>query len=253
MPLQTSWPMTSSFAGVPSLQANGTQTTGTSSPSGIDGRLEIVRDPTGVRGNVMRSTLYESDDNTAGYRRSEIAGPADSLAEYWYSWSMMIDPVWTDLENPFILAQIHDTPDGGDGQKAPNFLLANLSGHLRCTVPEQTLPSEGGNLRRIGTAPLIPGRWFDCCLHAKWATGTGGMREFFVDGMPMFREINLPTQYTDVTGPYLKLGIYNGLSATAGWVMRRAYYSDVRIWSGDATYEQGLNRQIAQPIRVTSL
>lgn len=233
------------------MQANGVQVAGNAGLSGIDGRIEIVSDPNGQRGNVMRTTLYESDAEIVGGQRSEITGPNGGLSEYWYSWSMMIDPTWTDLESKFILAQIHDSPDDGDGSKAPNFLAVVVSGHLRCAVPAQTLPSEGGNLRWVGTAPIVPGRWFDCCLHVNWATGSTGLREFFVNGTPMFREINIPTQYSDVDGPYLKLGIYNGLSASGGWVSRRAYYSDVRIWSGDATYEQGLNRLVAQPIRVT--
>lgn len=241
------WPLSASFAGVNSLQANGSDNpgpspTGDSSPAGIAGRLEIVSDPTGIRGGVMRSTLYETDATTGGYRRSEIAGPKNALGEWWYRWRVMLSPDWPNLSAPFILAQLHDTPDGGDGTKAPNWLLTVLSGHWRCTVPEQTLPAEGGNLRRLGTAKCVPGVWYDCCLHVLWATGESGFREFFLDGVPMFKEFKTPTQYTDVDGPFLKLGVYDGLSAADGWVSRRAYYSDVQIWQGATSDSNGMGR-----------
>lgn len=255
MPLLTSWPMTSSFAGVPSLQANGSSgATGDAFPNGIDGRLEIVRDPTGVRGNVMRSRLYETDAVVSSYQRSEIANTADTFGEFWHSWKMMLGDDWTNLNEPFSLMQLHDTPDGGDPVKAPNFLLTLLTGHLRGIVPDQTLPTEGTVFRRVGSVGAQLLRWYDCCVHVNWTkSGTAGFREFFIDGVPVWREVNVVTSYDDVAAPFLKLGVYNGLSANAGWTQRTAYYSDIRIWSGSATYEQGLNRQIAQPRRLTKL
>lgn len=252
MPLALSYPL-NTFAGVPSLQANGTQTTGDDSPDGVAGRLEIVDDPLGQRGRVMRATLYETDAITAGYQRSEIAFSPDTIGEWWHSWWMMLDETWTDLEAPFILQQIHDTPDGGDAGKAPNFLTTLLSGHLRVIVPEQALPTEGQNLRRGGCIGAQARRWYHCCLHVIWATNGVGIRELFIDGVPVHRENSLATQYVDVVGPYLKLGVYDGLSATAGWTMRRAYYSDVRMWSGAATYQDGLARELALPTRVQVL
>lgn len=252
MPLYASFPL-DSFADVPSLQANGTQTTGNASPAGVAGRLEIVADPLGQRGNVLRATLYETDAITAGYQRSEIAFSPDTIGEWWHSWWFMLDESWTDFDAPFIVQQIHDTPDGGDGNKAPNFLTNILSGHLRVIVPEQALPTEGGNLRRGGCIGVQNQRWYHCCLHVIWSTTGTGLRELFVDGVPIHRENSIPTHYVDVVGPYLKLGVYDGLSATAGWVQRRAYFSGLRMWSGPATYQDGMAREPALPRRVTLL
>lgn len=254
MPLETSWPMTSSFAGVPSLQANGSSgATGDAFPNGIDGRIEIVSDPTGVRGNVMRSRLYETDAQAGNGYRSEIANTPSGFSEYWYSFKFMLGDDWTTLNEPFSLAQLHDTPDGGDGSKTPNMLFALLSGHFRCIVPG-TLPTENQVFNRVGSIGADRGVWHDVCLHTIWKTsGVAGLREFFFDGLPLYREHNIVTSYDDVQAPFFKMGVYQGLNATAGWAQRTAYYSDVRIWSGAATYEQGLNRQIAQPRRLTKL
>lgn len=121
MPLVTHWPLSNTFAGVNSIQANGSDNpgpspTGDQAPAGIAGRLEIVQDPTGTLGGVMRSTLYEADTLTASGRRSEIARSPDTKDEYWYSWWLMLDPAWGDLSQQMILMQMHDSPDGGDGE-----------------------------------------------------------------------------------------------------------------------------------------
>ena len=254
MPLLTSWPMTSSFAGVPSLQANGSSgATGDASPSGIAGRLEIVQDPTGVRGNVMRSRLYETDALAGTGHRSEIANIPSLFDEYWYSFKFMLGDDWTSLNEPFSLAQLHDTPDGGDGLKTPNMLFALLSGHFRCIVPGP-LPAENQVFNRYGSVGADVGVWHDVCMHTIWKTsGVAGLRELFFDGVPIYREFNIVTSYADVQAPFFKMGVYDGLNANSGYFKRTAYYSDVRIWNGPATYEQGLNRQIAQPRRVTKL
>lgn len=254
MPLETHWPMTKDFLGVPQIQANGSSgTTGSTNPNGIAGRLEIVPDPTGVRGNVMMSRLYETDTPVASYQRSEIANSASQFSEYWYSWKMMLGNDWPTLNEPFSLMQLHDTPDGGDSVKTPNFLVAVLSGHFRAIVPD-TLPAENQVFNRRGSVGADLMRWHDFCVHINWTkSGTAGFRELFVDGVPIYREINVVTSYDDVVAPFLKLGVYDGLSAADGWAQRTAYFSEVRIWSGAATYEQGLNRLLSVPAVSTGI
>lgn len=253
MPLTTHWPLNTSFAGVPSLQANGSAgLSGDMSPSGVAGRLEIVRDPIGMRGNVMMSRLYEDDAYSGNGNRSEIADAPSLYDEYWYTWAMMLGDDWGDMSRQFSLMQLHDTPDGGDGLKTPTFILGTLSGHLRGMVPDATLPAENQVFVRVGSAGLQAMRWYTCCVHANWKTsGVAGFRELFIDGVPVFRQYNLVTNYTDVAAPFLKIGIYNGLLAPAGWGVRTAYYSDMRVWRGSATYEQGAGRPLVPPAAVS--
>lgn len=252
MALELSWPMTSSFAGVPSLQANGSSgLTGDASPSGVSGRLEIVRDPTGVRGNVMMSRIFETDTVTASYIRSEIANEPSEFSEYWYSWKMMFGDDWGTFSEPFSIMQAHDTPDDGDPVNAPTFILAILSGHIRGIIPGHTLPSDGSTLARVGSTAVQAGVWYDCCVHANWKkSGVAGFREFFIDGVPIWRQHNVVTEYDNVEGPFLKLGVYDGLSASAGWAQRTAYYSDIRVWAGAANHIDGMGRAMAQPRNV---
>lgn len=252
MAVTLSWPMTASFAGIPSLMANGSSgLTGDASPSGVAGRLEIVADPIGQRGNVMMSRLFETDAPVSAGQRSEIADVASGLSEYWYSWKMMLGDDWGSFSEPFSLMQLHDTPDGGDPANAPNFLLAILSGHLRGIIPDQTLPADGSTLRRVGSTAVEALRWYDCCVHVNWKqSGVAGFREFFIDGVPIWRQFNVVTEYVNVVGPFLKLGVYDGLAATDGWVQRTAYYSDIRVWSGVANHVDGMGRALTQPQNV---
>ena len=200
----------------------------------------------------MHSVLYETDEYSGNGNRSEIANSASEYDEYWYSWWMMLGDDWGDLSMQCSLMQMHDSPDEGDGLKTPSFLLGTLSGHLRIIVPD-TLPAENQIFIRRASQRIIPKLWYHLCLHVNWKTSSSGFREVFVDGVPIWREFGIATNFTDVKAPFLKLGVYNGLSAPSGWVKRTAYYSDVRIWRGPATYEQGLNRELAIPIPLLSL
>lgn len=251
MALEFTWPMTTSFAGVPSLQANGSSgLTGDASPSGVAGRLEIVPDPTGVRGNVMMSRLFETDALAGNGHRSEIANIPSLFDEYWYSFKFMLGDDWTSLNEPFSLAQLHDTPDGGDGLKTPNMLFALLSGHFRCIVPDP-LPAENQVFNRYGSVGADVGVWHDVCMHTIWKTsGVAGLRELFFDGVPIYREFNIVTSYADVQAPFFKMGVYDGLNANSGYFKRTAYYSDIRVWSGTANHIDGMGRALAQPQNV---
>ena len=252
MPLGTYWPMTASFAGVPSLQANGSAgLSGDDSPAGVSGRLEIVPDPTGVRGNVMMSRLFEGDAESGNGTRSEIADEPSDFAEYWYSFKMMFGDDWGDFLAPFSLCQLHDTPDGGDGLKTPTMMLAILSGHIRGIVPG-TLPTENQMFNRSGCVGARAWHWYDVCIHANWKkSGVAGFREIFIDGVRIWGDVNQVTSYDDVAGPFFKIGVYEGLNATAGWAQRTAYFSEVRVWSGAASYMDGMGR-LPQPPAIVS-
>lgn len=247
MPLLREIPLTQSFAGANSLQANGQILAASSNLAGISPQLSIARDPTGVRGMVMKAVLSDSDAITASGFRSELTSAPDSYEEYWYSWKFMLDPSWTNLTQQYTLMQMHDTPDGGDSAKSPNLTVIVREGVIQLQTPGQVLPAEGQTLygRRFLAAAQV-GRWYDVCVHAKWSITAAGFREVFVDGVPMVRDLYTPTAYADAVGPYFKLGVYN-TNGSSTFAQRIGYFSDVRIWSGDATYEQGMGRSLAQP------
>lgn len=222
------YPFSSSFAGVNSLQANGTMDTGDSLPSGIAGRLEIEN-------GVMKSTNNQTDDVTALGHRSEITSPPQTVpGEYWYKWSMMVPNTW-DYEKIMVLMQIHDTPDDGDGARFPNFALGIENNQFVPLMGDVDPPTEGGDTVRWPQKNVEFGRWYNFALHVNWRTDTFGLIELFIDREPIVRRFNVGTAYDDVVGPYLKLGVYDFFSH-GDYGTKSAYYSDAEIWSGGGSY-----------------
>lgn len=239
MALLSLYPLSQSFADVTQLQANGTIDTGDNLPSGIDGRLFITPDPIGERGNVLQATVYEVDDLTAGGRRSEIRAANDDRAEYWYTWDCLFSDEDWETTSDFVVMQIHDSADGGDGAKAPNFLLTAKSGELRVVVPSATLPTEGTGLITMASARITLGKWMRLTLNISWQITAIGWRRFWVNGVQIFNQNQVPTTYDDVSGPYLKLGPYNYFSLSS-WTSRTMYLSNVQVWSGAANFVDGM-------------
>jgi hypothetical protein len=224
------YPLNADFSGVNTLQAQGSIATGNSSPSGIGSALLIEN-------GVMKSTITQSDTLTATGIRAEITALADSFAERWYVWEFMLPENFNPSTDPISLMQIHDKPDGGDGAKAVPFTLYyEQSGYFAAHVPAQTLPTEGTNFKPAGVLDVQKGRWYKACLHVLWSTTTTGFREFYMDGVPLFRHFNVPTMYSDATGPYFKLGCYDA-THNARFGTATAYFRNVAIWSGNDGYQ----------------
>lgn len=248
MPLATSYPLSATLAGVTQLQANGSIDTGDNLPQGIDGRLFLTQDPVGERGTVLQATLYESDSLTAAGRRSEIRAGNDLRQEYWYTWDCLLtEAAWMTADD-FVVMQVHDSPDGGDPARAPNFLLVVEAGEFRVMVPSATLPSEATPLRTVASFPVTLGQWMRFTLNVDWEISAIGHRRFWVNGVQILNQSQVATHYDDVSGPYLKLGPYNYFSLSS-WTSRTVYLSNVRIWSGVANFVDGLGMSPVPPQR----
>lgn len=248
MPLATEYPLSVSLAGVFQLQANGTIDTGSNLPSGIDGRLFITADPARERGNVLQATLYETDSLTASGRRSEIRAGNDARQQYWYTWDCLFTEAAWLTTSDFVVMQIHDSPDGGDPARAPNFLLAVNAGELRVMVPTATLPAEATTLRTVASFPITLGKWMRLTFNVDWQISGTGLRRFWANGVQILNQNQVATTYDDVSGPYFKLGPYNYFSLSS-WTSRTMYLSNVRIWSGVANFVDGMSRSPAPPQR----
>jgi hypothetical protein len=229
------YPLNTNFSGVNSLQANGVIGSGNNLLSGISDRLSIVD-------KTMKSAISQSDTTTAGAVRSEITAPAAAIGEFWYNFEFMLAEDFAPLLDPLILMQIHDTPDGGDGVKAVPFALYYTQvGDLAVYVPSATLPTEGANSRIIPINKASNSRWYKGTLHVLWATTAVGFREFYLDGVRVFRETDVPTMYSDTTGPYFKVGLYDA-TGNNRFGEASAFYRNISIFSGNDGYS------VAMPI-----
>lgn len=229
MALIVDYPLSSTFAGVNSLQAMGIGVVGNAAPTGIPGSLIIS-------GGAMVATLRDTDPETYTGQRAEITAPADPLGEHWYCFDFYIPQDFQTAGSLLSVMQMHDTPDGGDGGKFPNFLLTVEDERIGVYVPNTNLPAEGATSRRVGTAPLVKGEWLSGCLHVNWQPNNTGFREFFLNRVPLFREFNVGTHYVDAVGPYFKLGLYDAFHR-GSFGSRTAMFRNVKIYSGNDGYQ----------------
>ncbi len=225
----TEYLLSESFSGVNQLQANGTVVSGNSSPSGVVGRLEIIN-------GVMCATVNSGDMQTSLGHRSEIRAQNDVIGEFWYTWDMLIPTSW-ESDIAMSVMQIHDSPDGGDNPRFPNFLLTVEDDSLVVLVPSATLPTEGVNGTRVAVESLQKGQWLNFCLHVSWQTSTTGFRELFINKTPVYKQFGIATHYTDINGPYLKLGVYDYYHV-GSFLEKTAYFRNVRVWTGNDGYQQ---------------
>lgn len=224
-----SFPLSSTFAGVPNLQAMNTQVTGNSSPSGIGDSVSIVN-------GTFRALVRDTDPLTFLGQRAEIlATPEYSYGEKWYCYEVMIPNGWDDTR-PYAIQQLHDS-DNVAG-RAPNWQLWAWKGQFWGFYPT-SFPAGNGNATVVNLGvPIVKGQWYKMCLHYDYETVATGLREFFIDGVRVLSDYNIITDYDNsVSGgyPYFKLGIYNHQHLT-GFGTIYNYYRNVVIWSGNDGY-----------------
>lgn len=200
---------------------------------GVVGRMEWVLDPLGQRGTVLRSQLGPDPGATYG-NRSEINFPSEPVAVgspicRWAKWSCMV-PADTFIADDryFVIAQIHDKPDGGDGGRWPNFILYAGAGELLVMLPKVNPPTDGDAGSRVAARyPLVRDKWMDIQLGINLSIEGGGWIELSIDGNLVLKEYTHGTAFDDLVGPWFKLGVYNIFhhSTPTAETIARAYYS----------------------------
>jgi hypothetical protein len=231
MALLKDYDFANGFAAVRQLQAAGQTPSGSAAPKGISDRIAVEKAPDGRSSFVAR--ISSSDSETALGIRSELAFDLEPLSERWYVWGTYLPKTWP--TNLFSIFQIHDTPDGGDNPRYPNFIVLTEKNWLRIEVPKRILPTETIDNIIVGTYRLPVGRWFDQCLHVKWATDGTGFLEYMVDGFVLYREWLTANQYVDVVGPYAKIGVYDAFHSGA-FPDATAYFDRLRVYDSGESY-----------------
>lgn len=210
-----SHPLTADFSGVRSLQANGTNPSGSSSPAGNGTQLTIVD-------GWMRALLTDTDAPFAGGQRSEITGPDEAVpSERLYRWEMRPGADWVYDSTAFVVTQIHTNPDAS--AVAENFWITCDGRWYRALIPNVGVPADVAAYRAIAAWPFVAGRTHRLALHARWDKTSTGWLSLIVDGRLLAAERQTPTSYNHTVGPYFKLGVYMPSHAYSGWGSRTMY------------------------------
>lgn len=223
-------------------------TTAAPTASGIAGSMEIGAAPDGS--SALQVTIRGTDPLTYGGQRSELLADPEPTAIRWYAFDIWVPSTFG--ADRISIMQIHDTPDGGESPvKFPNFeFVVRESKSLEVYVPFDCPSEATSNSRLVGACPLVTDRWVRCVLYCHWQSTTAGWFEAYHDGQLVCSEWWRPFRYTDVTGPYLQIGLYD-LFHTGFSGQRRAWYRNIRIGDGAETYASMLGvapspRRLAQ-------
>lgn len=232
MPLLCYSPLNQSFEGVASFQAKGASPTLATYPAGVQGAFELI-------GDYARATVLETDAATFGNRRAEFVWPVNSSLTglCWYSWEFMIDTDWQTSLN-MTIAQVHDTPDGGDPLRAVPFLFQLENGRFYVRTP-LTIPTEANTYTKTPVGDIVFGKWYRMGLRVDWQLTAIGSIELYIDEVAAFKQANVATVYNDAVPGYLKIGVYD-TSGLSGWVKKSINVRKVRLYEGLTGYPTGL-------------
>lgn len=210
-----SHPLTENFLGVRSLQANGSNPSGDSSPAGNGTQLQIVD-------GWMRATVSEADAVFAGGHRAEITGADDVVpSERLYRWEYRIIGAWPYNSTEFVLMQIHSNPSGA--VVAENFWITCDGTTIRALVPA-SLPGDVTSYRCIASWPAVVGEINRMALHVSWdkTANRQGSMALYRNAQIVATVRGMATAYShaEAGGPYFKLGCYMPSHAYSGWGVR---------------------------------
>ena len=236
-----------SFSGVQGVSGDGRVLAGASYPNGIPNVLTIEN-------GMMRAFLSDAHAiTTVGHRTEIYLTPDSPSGEVWYAWEFMLPGAYWDgySVGALTIGQLHDTADGGDGARQPNFMVQAHKGNLCLVWPRATLPTESTNFDRFPIAPIEWDRWYAICVRINWQIDTSGFREVFLDKKPVYRQWNVATAYDDTIGPYFKLGIYNTSGGLSG--DKLAYFRNLKRYTGNDGYQTVMGEVPLTPTKVSQV
>lgn len=218
------YPLTADFLGVRSLQANGTNPTGDSSPSGNGPQISIVD-------GWARFKMWSTDAPFGGGIRAELTGPDETVPSLrMYRWESRFGDDWVYDTEPFVVMQMHANHTGTS--YAENILIRCDGRQIWMEIPAIEPPSTGMTGKAVAYLPMVIGTTYKHALLIKWdKTGKGSIL-WIVNGTVLYSAPLIGTEYNYPTGPYFKVGVYTGGAHSNQWSTRTQYVRNVIVTDG---------------------
>ena len=212
-----------SFDAVRSMQANGTNPTGTASPTGNGSQISIVD-------GWARMLMNETDAPFAGNIRSELTGPDEAVpSTRFYRWESRCEG-WPVTSDRYVVMQMHANHDGDIF--AENVLIQCNGESLSLFLPLVEPPGTNPVSRLMAELPIQMGAIYKQALFVRWDKTGDGELAWIVNGRVIFNATRIGTEYNYTVGPYLKLGVYTNGGKPAGWVSRVQFIRNVIVTDG---------------------
>lgn len=222
-------------------------------------RCTLVADPLGQKGQVIRSLLSLGDaaaiTSLPTSRRSELSQTSVLQARnivYWVKFDTLmrlpwpIDADWNSSFRIQAIAQMHDTPDGGDTGRAPPFELYAVGPNLviECSGAVSPAADNTGQLKRIlWSIPLtkVLDSWQSWVVRVVWdyrSAANGGSPEFTIwrNRRRVFQEAGVQNCFNDVQGIFLSTGMYSPIAWPTSPVAREAHTTGMVIGDSAETF-----------------
>lgn len=218
------YPLTTDFLGVRSLQANGTNPTGDSSPAGNGQQISIVD-------GWARFKIWPTDAPFGGNIRAELTGPDETVPSLrMYRWESRFGDDWVyDPEN-FVVMQMHANHPGT--AYAEEIIIRCNGRNVWLDIPAAEPPATGLTSKSVASFPFESGVVYKHALIIKWdKTGKGSIL-WIVNGVVLYSAPLIGTEYNYPVGPYFKVGVYTGGTHLNQWVTRTQYVRNVIVTDG---------------------
>lgn len=211
-------------------------------------RCTLVADPLGIKGQVIRSELLQSDGAAIAAlptsRRSELSQTAVLQvvgSTYWIKLDTLVQSPWPidDGSRPITCFQIHDTPDGGDPARGPplEFTIDGDRWYVesRSAIVGGT-DSSGQVLRELtgGTLSGLLDTWQSWVIRVTWAHTSGGAMTVWRNRRRIFEESGPKNCFNDLAGNFAAHGTYCPVNWTTSPVASRVSYTTGMV-IGDAS------------------
>lgn len=217
------YPLTENFLGVRSLQANGTNPSGDSSPAGNGQQISIVD-------GWAKFQMWSTDTPFGGGIRAELTGPDETVPSLrLYRWESRFEGWSYDPEN-FVVMQIHSNHTGT--AYAEPILIRCDGRQIWLDIPTIEPPSTGLTSKAVGFVPITMGEVYKHALLVKWDKAGNGSILWIVNGVVRYSAPLIGTEYNYPTGPYFKVGVYTGGAHSGAWDTRIQYVRNLIVTDG---------------------
>lgn len=189
-------------------------------------------------GNAGRFSLQPSDNIVKGNYRSELRLLSNPLKhETWYQISVFVPPEWHDSTVKVVAMQWHGTRDfllGEPGRMPPlEITIVDDQWLIQKAFDDKVVSTTDrlGNVEAIvplAKVQLEKGRWLDWIIQTRWSSSDDGRLAIWLNGEQIVDDQG-PNAHKDLTGPYLKAGVYVpswGYEGTEPQIAERTLYFD---------------------------
>jgi len=223
--------------------------------AGRSGSYEYAADPANSSRTVARLTCVAASPGRCEIRPQSVdySGSAPDWGTRWYAF-------WTYIPESFrqppangvdadvstasnvrtIIAQMHETEDGGDTAHFPSLqLFVDISNRYKIILTydeNASTASRAPNVRTLNGWPIEFNRWVEWVFRYRYSSDTNGELDIYKDRRLQFSYTGR-TGYNDTASPYFKGGLY--AFSQASWTLTRSIYHDgIVIGDENSSYEE---------------